>query len=100
MEGKGSGTRRQIRLFADDEAIAKYLSGTGEIDRYSSVLVVDCGDSGMSMYTVDPATLCTGRPCVPGRSAAAASTNGHRPVGDPVRTGHRRRPGFGRACAT
>ncbi|HMS74941.1 Hsp70 family protein [Gordonia sp. (in: high G+C Gram-positive bacteria)] len=60
VEGKGSGTRRQIRLFADDEAIAKYLSGTGEIDRYSSVLVVDCGDSGMSMYTVDPATLCTG----------------------------------------
>ncbi len=60
VEGKGSGTRRQIRLFGDDEAVAKYLAGTGEIDRYSSVLVVDCGDSGMSMYTLDPATLRTG----------------------------------------
>ncbi|MFZ2242056.1 MAG: hypothetical protein WAV90_21265, partial [Gordonia amarae] len=60
VEGKGSGTRRQIRLFADDEAVAAYLAGTGEIDRYSSVLVVDCGDSGMSIYTVDPATRQTG----------------------------------------
>lgn len=60
VEGKGTGTRRQIRLFADDEAVAAYLADTGEIDRYSSVLVVDCGDSGMSIYTVDPATSRTG----------------------------------------
>ena len=86
------GHRRQIRLFADDEAIAKYLSGTGEIDRYSSVLVVDCGDSGMSMYTVARQRCAPGRPCVPraisGRSidkAIARSVTG--------RTGHRRRPG-------
>ena len=60
VAGKGSGTRRQIRLFTGEQAVAEYLGDTGEIDRYSAVLVVDCGDSGMSMYTLDPATRRTG----------------------------------------
>ncbi|ATD72960.1 MULTISPECIES: hypothetical protein [Gordonia] len=54
LRSRGSGPRRQIRLVAEDEAVVAYLADTGEIDRFSAAVVVDCGDTGMTMYTVDP----------------------------------------------
>lgn len=54
LRSRGSGPRRQVRLAGEDEAVLAYLTDTGEIDRFSSAVVVDCGDTGMSLYTVDP----------------------------------------------
>ncbi|GAC69844.1 Hsp70 family protein [Gordonia soli] len=56
LRSRGSGPRRQIHLVDEDAAIVEYLSSTGQIDRFGSVVVVDCGDTGMSVFTVDPAT--------------------------------------------
>ncbi|MFT4124727.1 MAG: hypothetical protein QM662_00645 [Gordonia sp. (in: high G+C Gram-positive bacteria)] len=52
----GTGPRRQIHAVTDEEAVLIYLSGSGRIDRYGAVVVADCGDTGMSLYTVEPAT--------------------------------------------
>ncbi|WP_246007684.1 Hsp70 family protein [Gordonia oryzae] len=54
LRSGGSGTRRQIHLGSDDEAVAEFLTRTGQIGRFPSVVVADCGDTGMSLYTVDP----------------------------------------------
>lgn len=56
LRSKGAGPRRQIHLVGEDEAVVAHLSATGQINRFGSVVIVDCGDTGMSMYTVDPAT--------------------------------------------
>ena len=56
LRSRGSGPRRQIRLVAEDEAVVAYLADTGEIDRFSTAVVVDCGDTGMSIYTVEPSS--------------------------------------------
>ncbi|NDZ96549.1 Hsp70 family protein [Streptomyces sp. SID6673] len=56
LQSRGAGPRRQIHLVNDDEAVVAYLSATGQINRFESVVVVDCGDTGMSLYTVEPAT--------------------------------------------
>ncbi len=56
LRSRGSGPRRQIRLVAEDEAVVACLADTGEIDRFSTAVVVDCGDTGMSIYTVDPSS--------------------------------------------
>ncbi|OPX16160.1 Hsp70 family protein [Gordonia sp. i37] len=55
LRSGGSGTRRQIHLGSDEEAVAEFLTRTGQIGRFSSVVVADCGDTGVSLYTVDPA---------------------------------------------
>ena len=47
----GSGPRRQIHLVSVEEAVAACLTETGRIGRYRSVVVVDCGDTGMTLYT-------------------------------------------------
>ncbi|NED60862.1 hypothetical protein G3I15_08005, partial [Streptomyces sp. SID10244] len=51
LQSRGAGPRRQIHLVNDDEAVVAYLSATGQINRFESVVVVDCGDTGMSLYT-------------------------------------------------
>ena len=56
----GSGPRRQIHLVSVEEAVAACLTETGRIGRYRSVVVVDCGDTGMTLYTVDPSTGAIG----------------------------------------
>lgn len=56
IASRGTGVKRQIQLIAETEAVAHQLGSTGEISRFDSVLVVDLGDSGMSIYTLDPAT--------------------------------------------
>ncbi|AZG44912.1 Hsp70 family protein [Gordonia insulae] len=56
LQSRGAGPRRQIHLVNDDEAVVAYLSATGQIGRFGSVVVVDCGDTGMSLYTVEPGT--------------------------------------------
>ncbi|MGW5522580.1 Hsp70 family protein [Gordonia sp. NPDC003950] len=55
LRSGGTGTRRQVYLSSDEEAVAEYLTRTGQIDRFTAVVVADCGDTGMSLYTVDPA---------------------------------------------
>lgn len=56
IASRGTGAKRQIHLVAETEAIAHHLISTGEISRFESVVVVDLGDTGMSLYTVDPVT--------------------------------------------
>ncbi|GAB88762.1 hypothetical protein [Gordonia rhizosphera] len=56
LRSGGTGPRRQIHLVSDDEAVVAYLSASGYIGRFDTVVVVDCGDTGMSLYTVDTAT--------------------------------------------
>ena len=51
---RGSGPRRQITLVDDDAAVVEYLTASGEIARFASVVIIDCGDTGMSLYIVDP----------------------------------------------
>ncbi|QMT03799.1 hypothetical protein [Gordonia jinghuaiqii] len=54
LRSRGSGPRRQVRLLGEAEGVLTYLADTGEIDRFTAAVVVDCGDTGMSLYTVDP----------------------------------------------
>ena len=56
LRSRGSGPKRQIRLVSEEEATVAYLRETGQIDRFDSVVVVDAGDTGMSLYTVEPAS--------------------------------------------
>lgn len=56
IASRGTGAKRQIHLVAETEAVTHHLISTGEINRFGSVVVVDLGDTGMSLYTVDPAT--------------------------------------------
>ncbi|WP_207842656.1 Hsp70 family protein [Williamsia soli] len=56
IASRGTGAKRQIHLVAETEAIAHHLISAGEINRFTSVVVVDLGDTGMSLYTIDPAT--------------------------------------------
>lgn len=56
IRSEGTGQRRQIQLVGDDEAVVDYLGAMGSIERFSSVVIVDCGDTGMSMYVAEPAT--------------------------------------------
>ncbi|PXW30077.1 UNVERIFIED_CONTAM: Hsp70 protein [Williamsia faeni] len=56
IASRGTGAKRQIQLIAETEAVAHQLRSTGEISRFASVVVVDLGDTGMSMYTLDPRT--------------------------------------------
>ncbi len=94
LRSRGSGPRRQIRLVAEDEAVVAYLADTGEIDRFSTAVVVDCGDTGMSIYTVDPrsrritgverSTVLSGRRL--DRAIAANLTADNPSLGDASRT--------------
>lgn len=56
LRSSGTGPRRQVHLSSDEEAVVAYLIGSGEIDRFATVVVADCGDTGMSLYTVEPST--------------------------------------------
>lgn len=56
LRSRGSGPRRQIRLVSDEDAAVAMLRATGEIERFDSVVIVDCGDTGMSLYTVAPSS--------------------------------------------
>lgn len=56
ISSRGTGAKRQIHLIAETEAVAHQLITSGEISRFESVVVVDLGDTGMSLYTVDPKT--------------------------------------------
>ncbi|WP_287005234.1 MULTISPECIES: hypothetical protein [Gordonia] len=56
----GSGPRRQIHLVSVEEAVVACLIETGQIGRYRSVVVVDCGDSGTTFYTVEPSSGAIG----------------------------------------
>lgn len=62
LRSRGSGPRRQVRLAGEDEAVLAYLADTGEVDRFTAAVVVDCGDTGMSLYTVDPREGRIGNP--------------------------------------
>ncbi|MDL9937180.1 Hsp70 family protein [Gordonia sp. ABSL1-1] len=56
LRSQGAGPRRQIGLIAEDEATVVHLGETGEIDRFDSVVVVDCGDTGMTLFSVEPSS--------------------------------------------
>lgn len=77
LASRGSGPRRQIHLVDEGDAVVAYLGATGRIDRYASVVVADCGDTGMSLYTVDPASH---RISAPMRSRALAGRDVDRAI--------------------
>lgn len=56
IASRGTGAKRQIHLIAETEAVAHQLISSGEISRFESVVVVDLGDTGMSLYAIDPKT--------------------------------------------
>ncbi|MFW0791044.1 hypothetical protein [Gordonia sp. CPCC 205333] len=51
---RGTGRRRRVRIVDENLAVVRYLSSTGLLASYESVLVIDCGDSGMTMFTTTP----------------------------------------------
>lgn len=53
---RGAGQRRRVRVVDESTAIVRYLSGTGLLDAHESVLVIDCGDSGMTLSSTSPQT--------------------------------------------
>ncbi|MDY6809976.1 MAG: Hsp70 family protein [Actinomycetota bacterium] len=77
LASRGSGPRRQIHLVDEGDAVVAYLAATGRIDRFASVVVADCGDTGMSLYTVDPASQ---RISAPMRSRALAGRDVDRAI--------------------
>lgn len=52
----GVGRRRRVRVVDESAAVVRYLSGTGLLDAHESVLVIDCGDTGMTMSATSPET--------------------------------------------
>ncbi|NMO01021.1 hypothetical protein HH308_07310 [Gordonia sp. TBRC 11910] len=48
---RGTGSRRRVRVVDENAATVRYLSDAGLLSSYDSVLVVDCGDSGMTLFT-------------------------------------------------
>ncbi len=53
---RGAGPRRQIHLVGDAESVAAALAESGEIAGHPHAVVVDCGDTGMTMFRLDTAT--------------------------------------------
>ncbi|GAB19753.1 hypothetical protein GOEFS_094_00520 [Gordonia effusa NBRC 100432] len=51
---RGTGRRRRVRVVDENLAVISYLSSTGLLGSYESVMVIDCGDSGMTMFTTSP----------------------------------------------
>ncbi|GAA1455796.1 hypothetical protein [Williamsia maris] len=56
IASRGTGPRRQIHLVGDAESVARALAESGEIAAHPEVVVVDCGDSGVTMFRLDTAT--------------------------------------------
>ncbi|GAB2639699.1 hypothetical protein GCM10027169_04610 [Gordonia jinhuaensis] len=54
------GTRRRITLVPHTEAVAAWATDAGEVDRYGTVLVADCGDTDVTMFAVDATNGTTG----------------------------------------
>lgn len=52
---RGVGPRRQVRLVGEKQSVIEALTASGEIERFSSVLIADAGDSGLRTYSVNPA---------------------------------------------
>ncbi|MGV9710539.1 Hsp70 family protein [Gordonia sp. NPDC003424] len=104
LRSRGAGPRRQIHLVDEDAAAVEYLTATGEISRFSAVVVVDCGDTGMSLYTVDPSTKRISMPersrAISGRALDRAIVD--RLLADPSQTagGRPRRRALLSACRT
>lgn len=51
---RGIGPRRRVRLVDENEATVAYLGETGLLSSSGATIVIDCGDSGMSVYQVCP----------------------------------------------
>ncbi|MBJ7288984.1 hypothetical protein [Williamsia sp.] len=56
IASRGVGPRRQIHLVGDAESVARALAESGEIAAHPDVVVVDCGDTGMTMFRLDTTT--------------------------------------------
>ncbi|GGF31971.1 hypothetical protein [Williamsia phyllosphaerae] len=53
IASRGAGPRRQIHLVGDAESVARALAESGEIAAHPDVVVVDCGDTGVTMFRLD-----------------------------------------------
>ncbi|MCX6470681.1 MAG: hypothetical protein NTW76_15390 [Corynebacteriales bacterium] len=52
----GSGPRRQIHLLGDAESVAHALAESGEIAAHDETILLDCGDTGVTISRLKPAT--------------------------------------------
>ncbi|KQR97322.1 hypothetical protein ASG12_15350 [Williamsia sp. Leaf354] len=56
FSSRGSGPRRQIHLLGDAESVAHALAESGEIAAHEETILIDCGDTGVTISRLDPAT--------------------------------------------
>ncbi|MGJ0119207.1 hypothetical protein ACQ7HM_08375 [Williamsia sp. MIQD14] len=53
---RGWGPRRQIHLLGDAESVAHALAESGEIAAHDETILLDCGDTGVTISRLDPST--------------------------------------------
>ncbi|MGU3292150.1 hypothetical protein [Williamsia sp. M5A3_1d] len=56
LASRGSGPRRQIHLLGDAESVAHALVESGEIAAHDEIVLLDCGDTGVTISRLDPST--------------------------------------------
>jgi hypothetical protein len=98
----GTGTRRQVHVVDDPEAIGRALVQSGAVAAHPRVIVVDAGDSGTSVFAIDTAD---GAATTPERTAALSGTAidtalAERATATMSDLGRRRRAELRSACRT
>ncbi|MBE7160777.1 MAG: hypothetical protein INR72_05980 [Williamsia herbipolensis] len=98
----GAGSRRQVHVVDDPEAIGRALAQSGAVAAHPRVIVVDAGDSGTSVFVIDTGD---GTATVPERTtalsgAAIDTALAERAAATMTDLGRRRRAELRSACRT
>ena len=98
----GAGTRRQVHVVDDPEAVGRALAQSGAVAAHPRVIVADAGDSGTSVFVID---TVDGTATTPERStalsgAAVDTALAERAAATMTDLGRRRRAELRSACRT
>ncbi|WP_299575465.1 hypothetical protein [uncultured Williamsia sp.] len=98
----GAGTRRQVHVIDDPEAVGRALAQSGAVAAHPRVIVVDAGDSGTSVFVIDTRDGTATTPeRTTGLSGAAIDTAlAERASATMTDLGRRRRAELRSACRT
>ncbi len=98
----GAGTRRQVHVVDDGEAIGRALAQSGAVAAYPRVIVVDAGDSGTTVFVTDTGdgTATTPERTTALSGAAIDTALAERAAATMTDLGRRRRAELRSACRT
>lgn len=98
----GAGTRRQVHVVDDPEAVGRALAQSGAVAAHPRVIVVDAGDSGTSVFVIDTGdgTATTPERTTALSGAAIDTALAERAAATMTDLGRRRRAELRSACRT